>query len=254
MEPHVDLNCDLGESYGAWRMGRDDEVMAHITSANVACGLHAGDPATMRLTVERAKTAGVAVGAHPGLPDRLGFGRREMAVDPGDAYAMALYQIGALGAIARAVGVRLQHVKPHGALYNMGARDAALADALATATRDAGDDLILVGPPSSELQGAAQRAGVRFAAEVFADRTYLADGSLTPRVRADALVRDPEEAGRRVVRMLREGRVRAVSGEWVALRAETVCLHGDNPKAVEFTRAVRAALEAAGVEVRRLGR
>jgi UPF0271 protein len=249
---HIDLNCDIGESYGAWSMGHDEAVMEFVTSANVACGFHAGDPVTMRLTVERARRAGVAVGAHPGFPDRLGFGRRAMAVTPDEAYAMTLYQIGALDAIARAAGTCIRHVKPHGALYNAAARDAALADAIAAATRDAGAGLTLVGQPSSELERGAERAGVRFAAEVFADRTYLADGSLTPRGRPDAFVRDSGEAAARIVGMLREGNVEALTGERVPIRADTVCLHGDNPEAVEFARAVRTALDRAGIEVRAL--
>lgn len=254
MQGRIDLNCDLGESYGAWRMGHDEEMMAYITSANVACGFHAGDPVTMRKTVELAARAGVAVGAHPGLPDRLGFGRRAMAVTSEDVYAMTLFQIGALAAIARAAGLRVAHVKPHGALYAMAVGDVAIADGIAAATRDAGDALALVGQADSALEAAAQRMGVTFAAEVFADRTVLADGSLTPRHRPDAFVRDPGEAAERVVGMLRDGGVRAVGGEWVPVRADTVCLHGDNIEAVAFAQAVRGALEKAGIEVRALGR
>jgi len=250
----IDLNCDLGESYGPWRMGHDEEVMEFITSANVACGFHAGDPLTMRATVELARRAGVAVGAHPGLPDRLGFGRRAMAVSAAETYAMTLYQIGALAAVARSVGVELAHVKPHGALYAMAAADPMLAEAVAAATRAAGAELVLVGPPFSALERAAEAAGVPFAAEVFADRTYLADGSLTPRQRPDAFVHDPEEAAARLVEIVTAGTVRAVSGEVVRLRADTVCLHGDNPAAVAFARAVRAALLQAGLEVRPLAR
>ncbi len=254
MNCSIDLNCDLGEGYGPWRMGHDEEVMEFITSANVACGFHAGDPVTMRSTVELARRAGVAVGAHPGLPDRLGFGRRAMAVSAAETYAMTLYQIGALGAVARSLGVELSHVKPHGALYAMAAAEPALAEAVAAATRAAGEGLVLVGPPFSALEQAAAAAGVPFAAEVFADRTYLADGSLTPRQRPDALIRDPEEAAARLVGMVTTGTVRAVSGETVRVRADTVCVHGDNPEAVAFARAVRAALERAGLQVRSLAR
>jgi UPF0271 protein len=249
MSDHVDLNCDLGESFGAWGMGADGEVMRFISSANVACGFHAGDPATMRRTVSLALEHGVALGAHPGLPDLVGFGRRAMSVSPDDAYALTLYQVGALDGLAGAAGARIQHVKAHGALYTMSATDAALADALAAACRDARGDLIFVGQSGTELERAARRAGVRFAAEVFADRTYQPDGTLTPRGRADALVRDPDQAVARVVTMVREGRVRAVSGEWVAVRADTVCVHGDNPEAVAFTSRIRDALVETGISV-----
>ncbi|MGE5236045.1 MAG: LamB/YcsF family protein [Acidobacteriota bacterium] len=249
MSVQVDLNCDLGESFGAWAMGRDDEVMTHISSANVACGFHASDPGTMRLTVRLASERGVAIGAHPGLPDLVGFGRRAIAVAPEEAYEFTLYQIGALDAFVRAAGARLQHVKPHGALYTMAARDGALADALVAATRDARADLIFVGQPDSELERAARHARVRFAAEVFADRTYQADGSLTPRGRADALVTEPEAAVAQVLAMVTEGRVRACGGEWIAVRADTVCVHGDNPEAVAFTSRVRRGLEQAGVAI-----
>lgn len=250
----IDLNCDLGESYGPWRMGHDDEVLAFVTSANIACGFHAGDPSTMQRTVALAVRVGVAVGAHPGLPDRLGFGRRAMAVTPDETYAMVLYQVGALAAVARAAGTVLSHVKPHGALYTMAGREPALAEAIAAATRDAGEGLVLVGQSGSESEAAAARLGVPFAAEVFADRTYLADGTLTPRQRPDAFIRDPEAASARIVEILEGGVVRAVSGEMVPVRADTVCVHGDNPEAVAFARAVRAALERAGVELRPLRR
>ena len=249
MTLRVDLNCDLGESFGRWRLGADEEVMRSITSANVACGFHAGDPGTMRHTVELAARAGVAVGAHPGLPDLAGFGRRAMAVSAREARDLVLYQIGALDAFVRGTGLRLAHVKPHGALYNQAAHDEALATALveATAAYDAG--LAFVGLPGSAMERAAGHAGVRFAAEVFADRAYRADGSLVPRGQPDALVADPVEAAARVVAMVREGRVRAAGGEWVAIRADTVCVHGDNPHAVAMAAAIRAALDAAGVAV-----
>ncbi len=249
----IDINSDLGESYGPWRMGHDEELFPLITSANVACAFHAGDPVTMRRTVALAVRAGVAVGAHPGLPDRLGFGRRAMDVTAEDTYAMTLYQVGALAAVAAAAGARLTHVKPHGALYAMAAAKPALAEAVATATRDAGAHLVLVGQPRSELEAAARAAGLRFAPEVFADRAYLADGNLVPRYRPDAFIRDPEVAAARIVAMLETGVVQAVTGEALPVRAETVCVHGDNPDAVAFARALRTALQRAGVEVRALG-
>lgn len=249
----IDLNCDLGESYGPWRMGHDEELLELVTSANVACGFHAGDPATMRRTVALAVRGGVAVGAHPGLPDRLGFGRRAMAVTAEDTYAMVLYQVGALAAVVRAAGSALRHVKPHGALYAMAAQSPVLAEAVATATRDVDEKLVLVGPGDSELERAASTMGLPFAAEIFADRTYTADGALTPRHRPDAFIRDPEEAAVRIVEALRSGVVRAVSGEPVRVRADTVCVHGDNPEAVAFARALRNALQQAGVELRAFG-
>ncbi len=249
MTVRVDLNCDLGESFGPWRMGADEEVMSCITSANIACGAHAGDPGTMRRTVELARRHGVAVGAHPGLPDLAGFGRRAMALSPEDAHDLVLYQLGALDGFVRAAGLVLQHVKLHGALYNQAASDDALAGALVEATHAFRSDLIFVGLPGSAMERAAAHAGLRFAAEVFADRAYRADGTLAPRAIAGAVISDPGEAAARAVAMVREGRVRAVTGEWVTLRADTICIHGDNPAAVAMAAAVRRGLEAAGAEV-----
>jgi len=245
----VDLNCDCGEGYGGWRLGADEEILLLVSSANVACGFHAGDPGTMRRTVALAIGAGVAIGAHPGLPDRLGFGRRALTVTPEEAYDMVLYQVGALDVFARAAGTALRHVKPHGALYTMAAKDEALAGALVAATRAAGKDLKFVGMAGTAVERAAAGLGVDFAAEVFADRTVLADGALTPRSHPDAFVSDAAEAADRVVTMVRDGRVRAITGEWVSVRADTVCLHGDNPEAVAFARVLRERLEAAGVAI-----
>ncbi len=249
MTHRVDVNCDLGESFGRWRLGDDESVMPLITSANVACGFHAGDPGVMRRTVESACAHGVSVGAHPGLPDLGGFGRRDLAISPEEAYELALYQIGALEAFVRAAGSTLRHVKPHGALYTMAARDAALAEALVAAAKAAGAGLVFVGLPSSELERAAARAGVRFAAEVFADRGYRADGTLVPRGQPGAFLADADEAAARLVGMVRDGRVRSVDGQWVAIRGDTACVHGDNPAAVAFAAAIRRALDAAGIEV-----
>src|ERR1700759_134655 len=184
----IDLNCDMGESFGAWTMGQDDAVLAHVTSANIACGFHAGDPSPMRRTVAAAAKHGVAIGAHPSLPDLAGFGRREMRVSPDETYAMTLYQIGALAAVARVAGAALHHVKPHGALYNMAAKDRALADAIANAVHDFDASLILVGLADSELTRAGNAIGLAVAHEAFADRRYEADGSLTPRREADAVI------------------------------------------------------------------
>lgn len=249
----IDLNCDMGESFGAYRIGADEAVLPYITSANIACGFHAGDPSVMRRTVAAALDHGVAIGAHPGLPDLVGFGRRAMDITPDEAYDLVVYQVGALFGFVAAAGARLQHVKPHGALYNMAARDEALADAIARAVRDVDVGLILFGLSASRLVDAGERAGLRTAAEAFADRAYLPDGSLVPRRRPDALITDPAEAVARVVRMVREGRVRSVDGGDVAIRAETICIHGDGPHAAEFARRLREGLEAQGVRVEAVG-
>jgi len=249
----IDLNCDMGESFGAYTMGADVEVMRSITSANVACGYHGGDPAVMRRTVALARDAGVAVGAHPGFPDLVGFGRREMRVSPQEVEDMVLYQIGALAAIAASEGVRLQHVKAHGALYNQAARDRALADAIARGVKAFDPALIMFVLPDSELQRAGEAAGLRIAREGFADRAYEPDGSLTPRSRPGAVVHDPGDVVRRAVRMATDGRVTAADGSEIALAVETICTHGDTPGAHELTRLLRAGLESAGVGVAAVG-
>jgi UPF0271 protein len=249
----MDLNCDLGESFGAYSIGADVEVMASITSANVACGFHGGDPSVMRRTIRLARDAGVAVGAHPGFPDLVGFGRREMQATPDEIYDMVLYQVGALAGIARAEGVTLQHVKPHGALYNMAVRDGRLADAIARAVRAFDPSLILFGLPSSELLRAANDAGLRAAAEGFADRTYEPDGSLTPRSRAGAVIHDPEVVVQRAVRIALDGRTIATDGSEIPIQVDTICIHGDTPGASHLTRLLRAGLRAAGVTVAPIG-
>lgn len=250
MSASIDLNCDLGESLGAWRMGADEAIMPYITSANIACGFHAGDPDTMRRTVECAVRHGVAVGAHPGYPDRIGFGRRDLNATPEEIQNFILYQIGALAAFARSFGTTLSHVKAHGALYNKAARDASLAEAIAAAVQEYDPSLILVGLAGSELIRAGERHGLRVANEVFADRTYQSDGSLTPRKLSNALVKDPQVAAAQVIRMMREGKVGTVEGTEIAVRADTVCIHGDTPGALEFVRAVRSELEKSGIEIR----
>jgi UPF0271 protein len=252
MEPALDLNCDMGESFGAWTLGQDEALLELVTSANIACGFHAGDPAVMARTVRNAVARGVALGAHPSLPDLQGFGRRVLAVSPEEAHDLVLYQIGALAAFARAAGGALRHVKPHGALYNMAAKDPALAEAIARAVRAFDRELVLVGLAGSRLIEAGAAQGLRCASEVFADRSYEADGSLTPRSRPDAMVEDEEVAIARVVRMAREGVVRCRTGEDLPVRAETVCLHGDQPRALAFARRLRTALAEAGVPVRAL--
>jgi len=245
----IDLNCDMGESFGAYTIGADEAVMSSISSANIACGFHGGDPTVMRKTVAAAAKLGVAVGAHPGLPDLGGFGRRAMQVTPDEVYDLFIYQIGALLGFVRAAGVKLRHVKPHGALYNMAASQPALADAIARATRDVDSGLVLFGLAGSHLLKAAERAGIASASEAFADRNYLHDGALVPRSRPDALVHDVDEAVRRAVRMVEEGVVPDVEGEEIPIRADTICIHGDGPNAATLARALRAGLEAAEVEV-----
>lgn len=242
---HVDLNADLGE--GA---PDDADLLALVSSANIACGWHAGDARLMQRTVAAALDRGVALGAHPSYPDRENFGRREMQLSPDDVRADLIYQIGALDALVKAQGGRLHHVKPHGALYNQAARDPALADAIATAVLDVDPSLALYGLAGSELPRAAERAGLRAVAEVFADRGYRADGSLVPRSQPGAFVDDVDAAVARTLRMVRDGTVQAVTGETVPLRADTICLHGDGPHALAFARAIHAALTQAGVQLR----
>lgn len=248
----IDLNSDLGESFGAWTMGADAALMPSITSANIACGAHAGDPTVMRRTIALARQHGVAVGAHPGFADLAGFGRREMQLSPAEVEDLVLYQVAALAGVAAAEGVRVQHVKAHGALYNMAARDAALAAAIARAVAAIDRSLILFGLPRSALLREGERAGLRVAAEIFADRTYEADGSLTSRRVAGSVIHDPVAVVERAVEMVRTGSVVATNGETIALGADTLCLHGDTPGAADLARKIRAALEAAGVTVQPL--
>lgn len=249
----VDLNADVGESFGAWTLGDDSALIPLVTSINVACGFHAGDPGVMRATVALAREHGVAVGAHPGLADLAGFGRRELPATPREVENLVAYQIGALAAIAAIEGVSLQHVKPHGALYNMAARDPRLAGAIARAVAAVDRSLILVGLHGSHLVEAAEQMGLRAASEVFADREYRADGSLVPRSEPGAVIQDPETVAARAVAMVRQRVVRAVDGTPVPLRADTICVHGDTPGAADLARRLREALATAGVDVRRLG-
>ncbi len=249
MKHRIDLNCDLGESFGAWRMGDDANAMQHISSANIACGFHAGDPATMRATVAAAVRYGVAIGAHPSLPDLQGFGRREMQVSAADVHAMVLYQVAALSGFATAAGARLSHVKPHGALYNMSARNPVVADAIAEAVADFDSTLILVGLSGSESIKAAERRGLRVAHEVFADRRYREDGSLMPRSFAGAVINDIDQAVSQALNLATRGEVIANDGSMIRLAVDTLCLHGDREDAAEFARRLRLALDAASVEV-----
>jgi len=245
----IDLNCDMGESFGAYTIGADDAVMPSITSANVACGYHGGDPGVMRRTVRLARDAGVRVGAHPGFPDLMGFGRREMRMAPQDLEDMVVYQIGALGAIARSEGVALSHVKAHGALYNMAVTDKALASAIARAVMAVDPALIFFALPGSELARAANGLGLQVALEGFADRSYEPDGSLTPRSRAGAVIHDVDAVVERALRMATDGVVTASDGSRLDMGVDTICMHGDTPGAQALTRALRTSLERAGVTV-----
>jgi UPF0271 protein len=240
----VDLNADLGE--GA---GHDEELFELISSANIATGFHSGDSDTMHAAVSAAKEHAVAVGAHPSFWDRENFGRKELKVSNQEVFDAVAYQLGVFQAIASAVGVRPNHVKPHGALYNMAVRDQELADAIARAIESVDPKLILFAPDKSELARAGEADGLQIAREIFADRNYLNDGWLVPRTRSDALLRDPEEAARRVLRMLHEGKVRSVEGRDVDVRGETICVHSDTPGAVEFARELRSQLEHEGVRI-----
>ncbi|WP_287416592.1 5-oxoprolinase subunit PxpA [Oceanithermus sp.] len=248
--PSIDLNADAGESFGPWKMGSDEELFPLLSSVNLATGFHAGDPQTMQRSIALARRHRVAVGAHPGFPDLVGFGRRDLAVTPEQAYADTLYQIGALAAFLKVDGTALHHVKPHGALYLQMLRNEATAEAVARAVRDYDPELPLVLLPNTPMEAAAARVGVRYVREAFPDRAYLSDGRLAPRSMEGALIRDPERAAERAVQMVLEGKVEALDGGEVEVRAETLCVHGDNPEAVAIARAVRRALEAAGVDVR----
>ena len=250
---HIDLNSDMGEGYGAWRMGDDLALLEHVSSANIACGFHAGDPDTMARTVHAAAARGVAIGAHPSLPDLQGFGRRAMQVTEAEAYAFTLYQTAALAGFARAAGAPLRHVKAHGALYNMAAKDAALSGAICRAVRDFDPGLVVFALAGSVTVDVARDMGLRVAQEVFADRSYQADGSLTPRSQPGAMVTALEASVAQVRRMVHEGHVRSQSGADVAIQADTICLHGDQPGAAAFAAAIRAALLADGIAIQAPG-
>lgn len=245
----IDLNADLGESYGPYTLGADDALLAVVTSANIACGFHAGDPLVMKRAVEAALARGVHIGAHPGLPDLQGFGRRRLSITPDEAYAMTLYQIGALAGVARAAGGALSHVKPHGALYNMAEEDDDLADAIAGAARDFDARLIVYALSGGRLARAALGMGLTVAHEVFADRGYAADGTLLPRSAPGAVIHDADAAAERMIGLIETGEIAAVSGEMIALRADTICTHGDGAGAVEMARRLRERLTQAGIGV-----
>lgn len=252
----IDLNSDVGESFGNYTIGLDAEVIPLISSANIACGFHAGDPAVMRRTVRLALASGVGPGAHPGLPDLMGFGRRKMDVTLDEICDYVAYQVGALTAFVRAEGGKLQHVKPHGALYNMAVADPAIWEAVAAAVAAVDKELILFvlgGANRDELKAMGRRAGIRVACEFFADRAYNPDGSLVARSQPGAVIKDHDFAATRVLKMAREGRVRCANGEDIELSGETVCVHGDNPQALALVRQIRETLEAAGVAIQPVG-
>ena len=250
MNKAINLNADLGESFGAWTMGADEALLDIVTSANVACGFHAGDPLVMRRTVAAAKARGVSIGAHPAFPDLQGFGRRRMDIPSAELEAMLIYQIGALQAMAIAEGTRVSHVKPHGALNNMACADRALADVVARAVRAAGPELILLAPAHSQLALAAEALGLPVVLEVFADRAYQDDGQLVPRSQPGAMIEDAQEAAARLLHFLDTGRMKTVDGGEVPLEAASICIHGDSDHAVAMARAVRQALEQAGVTLK----
>ena len=243
----IDLNCDMGESYGHWRMGEDAAVMPLVTSANIAAGFHGGDPATIRRTVQLALEHGVAIGAHPSLPDLVGFGRRVMKITPQEAYDLVLYQAGAVEAFARAAGARLHHVKCHGALYNMAVNDEALSEAIVRAVKDLGGGTMLYALSGSRMMALAQKQGVRAYAEVFADRGYENDGTLSPRDAPGGMIEDAAKSVAQALAMVEEGMVVSRQGKRVAVSADTMCLHGDQPGAVVFAKALRQAFAERGL-------
>ncbi len=245
----IDLNADLGEGFGNYACGLDEEIVRYISSANIACGFHASDPLVMDKTVRAAKENQVAVGAHPGYPDLVGFGRRNLQVDPAELKAMVQYQIGALYAFCRARQIPLRHVKPHGAMYNMAAKNEKLALAIAEGVRELDDGLILVGLSGSLLLSAARQVGLKTASEVFADRGYRSDGTLVPRGQTGDLITQEDVMIERVIKMVKEGTVVSVDGKEIPVEADTVCLHGDGKQAVLFARRLREELERAGITV-----
>jgi UPF0271 protein len=248
----VDLNCDLGESFGRYKLGLDEEVIRYVSSANVACGFHASDPTVMAKTVALAKAAGASVGAHPGFPDLQGFGRRNMVVANDELEALVVYQLGALDAFCRREGVKMAHVKPHGAMYNMAVKDKAMAEVICKAVQSYDKELILLAPAGSQLQAAANALGVPFACEVFADRAYQSDGTLVPRSLPGAVIEDEELAISRVIRMVKEGVVTGINGDEIKVQADSVCVHGDGAKALAFVQRIHAALLAEGISVKSL--
>lgn len=246
----IDLNCDLGESFGAYKIGNDEQILSFISSANIACGFHAGDPYVMNQTVGLAKKFNVAVGAHPGFQDLVGFGRRVMSISPHDVYNLILYQIGALAAFCQAHDVQLTHVKPHGALYNMAAVDTSLAEAIAKAVLAFDSSLALYGLAGSKLIEAGEKYGLKTVSEVFADRTYQTDGTLTPRTEPNAVIHDSYKAIKQVLQMVKEQTVQTVCGETIPIKADSICVHGDNSHALQFVQELRHALNLEGITIK----
>ena len=245
-----DLNSDLGESFGAYTIGADDDIIPLVSSVNIACGWHAGDPLVMQKAVALAKQYGVSIGAHPGYPDLLGFGRRNLSASPAEVKAYIQYQVGALSAFCRAAGVRLHHVKPHGAMYNTAGADIKLARAVAEAVAEIDDSLVLLALSGSAMIRAAEEIGLPCASEVFADRNYEEDGSLRARSKPDSIIKDEDECIARVLRMVTEGKVTAVTGRDIDIRADSICVHGDTPKALLFIQRIRDALTEKGAVIR----
>jgi UPF0271 protein len=245
----IDLNCDMGEGFGAWVMGNDAALMDYVSSVNIACGFHAGDASTIRKTVETALEKGVKIGAHPSFPDLQGFGRREMKMAASEIFDIVLYQVAALKGVCEALGTRLNHVKPHGALYNTAAKNAEIAAAIAEAVKKSDENLIFYGLSGSFLITEAEKINLRTASEVFADRTYQPDGALTPRSEANALIHDKQQAIAQVLEMIFEQKVTATNGEKIALKTETVCIHGDGKHALEFAKMINEELTKCGVKI-----
>jgi UPF0271 protein len=245
----VDLNCDLGESFGNYKIGLDEDVISYISSANIACGFHASDPLVMSQTVELAKKANVCVGAHPGFQDLIGFGRRNMNVSPKEAKTMVQYQIGALDSFCRAQGIKMYHVKPHGALYNMAGKDFNLALAICEGIYEVNPELILLALSGSEMINAAKSIGLKVAREVFADRAYEEDGSLVARTKEGAMITDEEESVNRVIRMIKENKIKTITGIDIPIKVDSICVHGDGIKALEFVKRIKSSLEKENIKI-----
>lgn len=248
----IDLNSDLGESFGNYKIGNDDEVLKHVTSVNVACGFHAGDPQVMETTVEKAFENNVAVGAHPGFPDLLGFGRRPIQISPGEAKAYVIYQVSALNGFVKALGGKMQHVKPHGAFYNMAATDPILAKAIAEGVYAVNPELILMGLAGGELVEAGKEIGLQTASEVFADRTYTSEGTLVSRTVANSLIHDKDQAATQILNIVLNGKVKAIDGTEIPLEADSICIHGDNYEAVQLVKHLKQSLSDNGVQIKSL--
>lgn len=247
---YIDINCDLGEGFGAWQMGNDEAIMPFVSSVNIACGFHAGDPSTMMKTIQLAQKYQVHIGAHPGFPDLVGFGRRNMQLSPQEVYDIVIYQIGALQACAHAQGTKLHHVKPHGALYNMAANSTSLAAAIAEAIYAIEPNLILYGLAGSQLISAGKEKELRVYNEIFADRTYQNDGSLTPRSQQNAIITNSAEAIEQVLQIIETGHVTSLEGNQIPLSADTICIHGDHADSVLFAKSLAKALARKNIQIR----